>query len=278
MLHQEIQKLNQEPKIKTMILKIRASASGTIMTKGEELTAKQASDLLELIKKKNEKGLTVAQQATFDKLQHKKENPDLADTVKAYLEERFIALRYGRSKDMVNRYVTKGLNVEEDSLTLYSRFKNKFFIKNVESFSNEFLTGTPDIIEDDEIIDIKSSWDLWTFTKSKRNINRLYYWQLQAYMALTGKKFARLVYCLIDTPDILFQDELRRLQFKMGVIDDSSPDFQDAAAALYKEHHFDDIPIAERVFEWRIERDDKAIENLYNRVKQCREYFKSLFP
>ncbi len=201
----------------------------------------------------------------------------LSETTKSYLSEVFILHKYGRKKDIQNRFTIKGLMVEEDSLTLYSRFKKEIFMKNEERFFNDFICGTPDLVEKNEVIDIKSSYDIFTFFKSKESLNKDYKWQLMAYMALTGKPSSTLAYCLINTPDILIQDEKRRLGYKMGIIDDVNPDYVDGCEQLDKLMIYDDIQLEERIHEVKIEKKDREIESIYSRVEECREYMDHVF-
>lgn len=48
----------------------------------------------------------------------------LSETTKTHLVDLYVANKYGRNTDTFNKYVQKGLAVEEDSITLYSRVKN----------------------------------------------------------------------------------------------------------------------------------------------------------
>ena len=209
----------------------------------------------------------------------KGKNDTLSESCKTHLVDLFVSAKYGRNTDVVTRYTTKGLMVEEDSLTLYSRFKKEFYMKNELRLSNDFITGCPDIIIRDIVKDIKSSWDIYTFFRVHgKKLKQLYYWQMQGYMALTGAKYGVLAYCLIDTPDVLVQDEKRRLQYKMGVIDDQNKTFEAACEDLEKLMKYDDIPLHERVYEMPIERNDADIDRIYEQVKECRKYMnKNLF-
>lgn len=197
----------------------------------------------------------------------------LSETTKKYLVEVYIQRQYQREKDIENKYITKGLQVEEDSITLYSQHKGRFFKKNESRFNNEYIAGTPDIILDNEIIDVKSSYDIFTFYNSKMGgLNKDYYFQLQGYMALTGAQKAKLVYCLVDTPNAIFLRELNSLKWQMGVVDDSDKLFQEAANKLEENMRYSDIPIEERVHEIDIERNDSDIQKLYTRIKECRKW------
>lgn len=214
-----------------------------------------------------------------------KERGELGETCKKYLVEKYVYEKYGREKDIQNKYTKKGLQVEEDAITLYSRLKKKYYLKNEENLANEFICGTPDIYEGESIDkathipDIKSSWDLFTFAAAKNApLNKDYYWQAMGYMILTGAQTATVAYCLIDTPHALIYDECQKLKWKMGVINpDSDPLYLKACEELEKNMRFEDIPMEERMFEQPVKRDDKSIQKIYDRVKQCREYMNQHF-
>lgn len=196
----------------------------------------------------------------------------LSETTKTHLVDVFVSNKYGRNTDIQTKYTNKGMMVEEDAITLYSLYKGEYFEKNKHQFSNDFIKGSPDIILEDRVIDIKSSWDIFTFHRSKERINKMYYWQLQGYMALTGLERGTISYCLIDTPLILLNDEKRKLMWKMGALSDQSPDYLSACEELDKLMTYTDIPLEEKCYEVEIERNQDDIERLFARVQQCREY------
>lgn len=208
---------------------------------------------------------------------------DLSVTCESYLDELADNIEWGTQKDIVARAITKGLMVEEDSITLHSLYRQKkgiikFMRKNEERISNDFISGTPDLWEGESIqnatlvIDVKSSWDSITFRKSSRSITKNYFYQLQGYMALTGAKESILAYCLIDTPEALIQDEIKKAQWKIGAIDDSTPEFQELEAKIRKNMTFSNRPLEKRVHEFVIKRDDEVIKNIYTRVSMCRNW------
>lgn len=195
----------------------------------------------------------------------------ISETAKIHLVDVFVSAKYGRNTDIQTKYTNKGLMVEEDSLTLYSLYKKQFFKKNDERFENNWISGCPDITN--HVRDIKSSWDIFTFfrTKSKK-LNPLYFWQLHGYMDLLDDDKAILAYCLIDTPDSIVFDEKRKLQYKMNVIDDANEDFQKACSEIDRLMKYSDIPMNEKIIEIEIKRDQKAIDLMHKRVDYCREW------
>jgi len=210
----------------------------------------------------------------------------LSETTKGHLIECFVREKYGREKEFSNKFVEKGLAVEEDSITLLFQHTGKYFEKNETRLTNDFISGLPDLFESEthdiknshSVIDIKSSWDLFTFTKSRLDdILKNYYWQLQGYMALTNAPKSQLIHCLVNTPETIIADEIRKMFWKSGVIDDSTKEFQDASDALRKQMIFDDIPIEERIFIRDVERNDSDIERMYQRVQECRKWMNEQF-
>lgn len=193
----------------------------------------------------------------------------LSQTTLTYLNEIFIGEQTGREKDISNKYMMKGLLQEEDSISLLTDVTGKFYIKNAEKFENLYVKGTPDIV-DDVIIDIKTSWDIWTFAKAE--VSKDYYWQLQGYMWLTGRKKAVLNYCLVNSPDQLIQDELRKLSWKMFMIDPIDPLYLEAEAKTRLNMTFDDIKPEYRVKTFEVDFSEEDIKKLQVRIDDCREY------
>lgn len=203
----------------------------------------------------------------------------LSETTKGHLIECFVREKYGRVKEFSNKYVEKGLSVEEDSITLLFKHTEKYFEKNEKRIDGDFITGLPDlfegkiILEAENVLDIKSRWDLFTFTADRLGeVSKNEYWQMQGYMALTGAKRSQIVSTCVNAPEMMIMDEIKRMFYKSGVIDDSSKEFQAAADELRKQMTFDDVPIAERIFIRDIERNDSDIERMYQRVKDCRSW------
>lgn len=200
----------------------------------------------------------------------------LSETCKAELMECYIREKYGRVKGNENKYIEKGNMVEEDSITLYSRVCKKLFTKNDEFFGNEFICGTPDIIDGKTVIDIKSCWSIHTFfSVLYKPMDKDYLWQINGYKALIPCDLGKLVYALVNTPDVIVEQEKSKLRYKMGLIDpDANETYIAAAAMIDKNSYFDDIPIESRYIEFEVPNWD--ITEVYDRVKQCREFLNKL--
>jgi len=208
-----------------------------------------------------------------------KEAGNLSESAKTNCIDVYVSAKYGRHNDVQTKYMTKGNQVEEDSITLYSRLHKKFYKKNEIHLNNEFVMGTPDVFTGESItnaetvIDIKSSWDLYTFHRTNsKDINPIYWWQLQTYMWLTGARKAYLAYCLVNTPVAMIEEEKRRLFYKMNVATTEDPTYLEACEELELSMTYDDIPLNERLIEYEIPRDDAAISRLSGKVIKAREF------
>lgn len=208
----------------------------------------------------------------------------LGETAKSHLIQCYVEHKYGRYKDIHNKYIEKGLMAEEDSIDLYSLVKRKMFAKNKDLLSNDYFVGTPDLFEGESIkeasliIDLKTSWDIFTFFSCMvKPIDVKYSWQLQAYMDLTGAKTAKLVYCLVNTPIKLVEDEKKKVMWRMGVIDEEADElYQTACNEIDKNSNYDDIPPEKRYIEFTIDRDQDKIDEAHERVELCRKFLNKL--
>ena len=199
----------------------------------------------------------------------------LSQTAKTYIEEEVLRAKYGVIKTFSSRYTDKGNLVEDEAIEMAANaLELGFLYKNHEHFENEFLTGTPDVNTGDILLDVKSSWDATTFPFFATEIpTKDYYYQLQGYMELTGKTEALLVYCLVNTPADMIEDEVRRAHWNARLIDES----QELRDEVLKRHSFDHIPDNRRVKFYKVEKDEQVIAEIKDRVELCREYFNTLY-
>ena len=111
---------------------------------------------------------------------------------------------YGYDEPFSSKYTDKGIQVEDQSIDLLGSVLLKHFVKNKERKANDWITGEADIVTDDSIIDVKSSWSLATFpVLSKQGEDKGYEMQLRAYMWLWDKPRASIAYCMVTTPEDL---------------------------------------------------------------------------
>lgn len=282
----------------------RCSQLGKLMVGvSPALTANQEKELLELRSKMLAGKITDKQIIKMgDLIRKKEEKPELSKSVETHLSDIHKGFFMKRDRQISNKFTEKGIIVEEKSITLYSEVKNSLFLKNQKYYKNKFIHGTPDNVQK-KVRDLKSSWDHSTFPMYKKKIeNEIYEWQLQGYMELTGIKEAELVYALVDTPNKIIIDELRRLDWKQGIYDINGNVKEDriplvvetVTNMIYTEQGLDEfcqesmsiekkwftdffeIPKELRIKVFELEYSKEAIQALYEQIKLCRERLNNL--
>ena len=175
----------------------------------------------------------------------------LSETTKTYIKEWLTEQIYGVKKEISSKYLTKGIELEDEAIEyLVANSDLPFFLKNDERFEDEYFVGTPDIVTDEFIIDIKCSWDCFTFPLFEEEIpNKDYFYQLQIYMHLTGVKKAKLVYILMNTP--------QELSYELV-------------------HDYSGIEASKRIKTFEFDYDENVIKDLIEKVKISRNYIKQL--
>jgi hypothetical protein len=183
----------------------------------------------------------------------KKKTDILSQTTKTYLEELKIGAELGLRKDIESKYMTKGTLQEDYGIDLYLDYKGlPFGIKNQKHYENEFITGTPDLILEDKVIDIKCPWDAFNMPYFQSDIpNKDYYYQLMGYMALTSMSKAELAYTLVNTPDHL-------------------------RYSLSDSFDYTEVETAKRVVLFSVDYDQSVVDSIYSRVGECRDYYNNL--
>ena len=176
----------------------------------------------------------------------------LSETAKS--EIRKIAKQdfFGYELNIKTNPMIKGTDWEHEGIKLLNdvRFTNKY-VKNNLRVENEYMSGCCDIITDDLIIDIKSSWSLDTFPATpSEGDNSDYEWQGRAYMWLYDRPSFELVYTMYDTDDTLLTDWDNK--------------------SIHKVKH---IPAHHRVTVLRYERDLAIEEQIKERLRACSEYY-----
>lgn len=176
----------------------------------------------------------------------------LSQTSKTFAKEWMKENIYGYRKEIQSKYLEKGTVLEDIAIDKAIEWLDlPFVIKNEKSFEDEFFTGTPDLILENEVIDIKCSYDCFTFPLFEEELpTDDYYYQLQVYMHLTGKKKGRVVYVLLNTPEEI--------------------------APWEEEKDYDDLDKKYRVKSYEFDFDEKVIEDLKEKVLLTREYLKEI--
>ena len=196
----------------------------------------------------------------------RKKTEALSETTKAFLQEIYIEEFYNRKKFISSPAMEKGTIVESLSLDLVQKVTGKTYFKNNKQIENDYVIGTPDVTE--PLIDIKSSWDLWTFSSvDEKKGESDYYYQLLGYAWILEVDSATLSYCLVNTPDGIIGDELQKIAYRIG----------EEESMKYKNNYvFDDIPEEKRLKSYVFEIPQEDIEKVKQRIIDCREYLATM--
>ena len=127
---------------------------------------------------------------------------------------------FGYETELNTKPILKGKLWEQEGIDLLNQVRFTKYVKNAVRVENEYMTGECDIIIDDLIIDIKSSWSLETFpaTPSEGDSSD-YEWQGRAYMWLYDRPSFELIYTMYDTDDTLLTDWDNKSIHKVSHID-----------------------------------------------------------
>lgn len=199
----------------------------------------------------------------------------LSEDAKSLLLEMAIREKYGREPIVDSKEMQKGRRVEEESITLLSEVRGKLYIKNRQYLENEYIMGTLDLQTEDTVIDIKSPFNLFTFAKAE--IEPAYAWQLTGYMWLANKNKAEIAYTLVDAPEDMIFEELKRYCYMTGTFQQNNEieygKLEDKVRNLMT---YKDIPKEKRVKIFEIARDDAKIEMIKAKHALASDYYNLL--
>lgn len=212
----------------------------------------------------------------------------LGQTGYSYLESWLKEHLYKRRTEIKSKYLDKGNLSEEEGFTLAAlQLDLGMVYKNTSLFQNDYMIGTPDLIVNETVYDIKCSWSLDTFPMfDKECPNKDYYYQLQSYMELIPEcNNAVLVYCLIDADITLIEqavkwesdpEKIYRIICNMTYTQKAFDAYKQEFCHSSKSDYFVEIPEKDRIRTFAIPKDDKVISLIQDRVTESRTYINSL--
>ena len=132
----------------------------------------------------------------------KSKTENLSQGAKTYIRQVAKQDFFNYRVELDNKYINKGKDQEQDSIDLLNSVRFTNYQKNEVRIADGYLTGECDILADDRVIDIKTSWNLetWPATPGEAHDND-YEWQGRAYLMLYEREIFELVFCLVTTKD-----------------------------------------------------------------------------
>jgi hypothetical protein len=137
---------------------------------------------------------------------------------------------------------------------------------------NDLMRGTCDILLKDSIIDVKCSWDCFTFPKYDNEVPKIdYYWQSQVYMELFNKENYKLIYCLTDMHPAIIEQEAKRYCYSNRIeMNDTIYD------KFYERYTYTGFDLKDKVKVFEIKRNESDIQKIKDRVIECRNFIETL--
>ena len=171
---------------------------------------------------------------------------------KTYIRELAQQEILGVDFEFSSKETQKGIEVEDESISLLNRVHGLNLSKNTERKSNGLISGECDLydVERKRGHDIKSSWSAKTFPGWVVDCeDKLYEWQMRGYMWLWDADEWEVNYALVDTPERLIGFEPLQM------------------------HVVGHIPEHMRLTSWTIQRDFAKERAIAEKVKAAREYY-----
>lgn len=175
----------------------------------------------------------------------------LSQTAKSYIEQLAKESFFQYRTEINSKYIDKGQQQEHDSIELLNIVRQESYSKHIGRVENEYLTGECDILADDRIIDVKTSWSIDTWPALSQDAqNSDYEWQMRAYMMLYDRNMAEVIHCLVTTDtDLLSAYENHAL------------------------HQVDHIPADKRITVVSYDRDILLEAEIMDHLALCSEYY-----
>ena len=212
---------------------------------------------------------------TEPKLKADKDAGNLSETAKTFVQDKWLFDTYGFAESIKNQYMDKGNECEQDSMDLVTQvleggFRSRYNTK----LQNDYVIGTPDIVLQDCVEDIKTSWNLKTFFNAE--LSKMYFAQAQCYMWLTGKEKYRLIYSLVPTPQSMVLNECEKLVYKYGKNYDNEDYIAECQQIQRNNDLIKELPTEKRVKVFAFDYEPEYIELLKIKIEKAREYYNTL--
>lgn len=175
----------------------------------------------------------------------------ISETAKSYIKSLVKEEYFGYKSQISSKEMEKGHQVEIENMEMYNQVFMTDFEKNRERRTNDYLSGEPDAIDGNVILDIKSPWSLETFPLTSEDADsKAYEWQIRGYMMLFDKPKAIIAYCMATTPEHLI----------------SPWDNADI-------HIVDHIDAKKRITTVEVLRDASIEDEMIARLKECQKFY-----
>lgn len=252
---------------------------------GKPLTDNQIDELAKL---RVHPSRSTKQQEKYEKYLVRLENTGKMDSIGpggiSKLKDIYIKEKWGKelisvAKDYVPA-VLNGTLSEPKSLSLVSELDGHEYKVHKKLIKNKYLKGILDcylgssVKRINKVMDIKTAASMQSLLAliKDEDTQSKYYWQIMGYLAITGADEGEVCHCLVSYSERIINDEINKfLQRTKNLGFDG--EYIDAQIHRIKFNlTFDEIPVEQRIVRFRVERDEDAIKNIYDKVKFSRKW------
>lgn len=249
------------------------------------LTEKQWNEMKTYLDKE-EGTLTERQVSILKKLVLKQTNYNpktLGSGVKSDLIKMYTWFVYNKGSIKDSNYesiaIEKGTTQEGESLRLLSQYDGVNYKKNERKYRNRYIVGIPDIVISrkgvKKVIDIKTPIDINSFMMyNEIDLPKEYIHQMYGYLELTKAAYGEVVFCLVNLPPELINQEVKKLKSKLFLYGISDENIQIRVENLQRSMVFGDMPINTKIIKFVVHPNPEFMKQVYQRVKLARLWMK----
>ena len=171
---------------------------------------------------------------------------------KTYIRELAAQEILGIDFRVSSKPMEKGIFMEQSAIDMLNEVNGTWLQKNTERRTANGITGECDLFDPVKNIghDIKCSWSAATFPILPIDAeDKIYEWQMRAYMMLWDAEQWHVQYCLLTTPEHLIGYESMDM------------------------HLVDHIPARHRITTWTVDRDLEKEKSMLEKVNHARDYY-----
>lgn len=229
------------------------------------LTEKQKDDFLNLETKERTKAQEEKYQYLVSKIEKAAEQEQKLETgTISELHKIWAKEVLEIEQELLSNAVRRGIEQEEDSIKLLNEVGNTKVSKNQETFSKGYLCGTPDILTEKAVLDVKTCENWFSFDKSTAESSQSdHAWQLWGYQQLTGKGEAYIVRTLPSYPTDAIE-----------IIASRYP--ENCEDKVFGFYNYDRIPANKRVKMFKVDTSFISETKVKEIADKCRAYLNML--
>lgn len=193
----------------------------------------------------------------------------LSESPKAVCVDTFLKQEFGWSEVLTTPQILKGLMREDESIQVIGFATDQELTKNQHFFENDYIKGTPDVLTEDRVIEVKTASDFKSFfTMDEEAVKAHYYYQVQAYMWLTGFDKADLYYVYLPETSEEIEAQKKSLSYRLSA---DSEVYKDVVKQIEKNNSLFLSP-EQCIKKFEFVKNEQVIEKVIDRVKFANEF------